>query len=446
MTNCPSSQHARRKAAELLRSIPEGNLRRVESALAGGADIDGKGSDLPPLVLAAERGYVQMVELLLRKGANLNVTGKRYVACCFNDTCKKDRIVSGTTALHVAAQRGRLEVVRLLLRRGGNPNAVDSRGWSPLHLASSMPMGDAMNMATLLLEEAGADPLLAGTCGRVAVHFAAHQGHTDLLNLLLVKAPSALNMPSLQGYTPLCCAVMGGWECAVLHLLRLGAKQTMALDKRIPCPLMAAVDLNHTGVLRILLDHGNDVVGSAGCLARAVGSAVYKGRIKILAALLGYRIGGEATRQHLARWSQDGVPVLHFAVSLRQLASVSILLAAGADETALDTNGRCASEMADLGEDTDPAAEAAILQMLERGPAFRALSWRWRAGMGSSAGDAIRVTATGPRRRVGLLGLRIFRARSKKAFVRLASRFARCACQTNLHGAAELAPVGASIS
>ena len=65
-------------ADELCRSVEEGNIRRVERALAGGADVDGVGASLdnPPVVLAAK-----MVKFLLRIGANVNAATPRDVPC-----------------------------------------------------------------------------------------------------------------------------------------------------------------------------------------------------------------------------------------------------------------------------------------------------------------------------------------------------------------------------
>ena len=77
-----------------------------------------------------------------------------------------------------------------------------------------------------------------------------------------------------------------------------------------------------------------------------------------------------------------GVPVLRIAVSIGQPATVSVLLAAGADETARSGHGgRVGGEAMDSQDGIHPATQEAIVRMLERGPAFRAVSWRWETGM-----------------------------------------------------------------
>lgn len=432
MSNRPSL-HSGRQAEEFLRFVREGITRRVKRALADGADIDGRGANLdyPPLVLAAERGLVAMVKLLLVKGADIDVAAPRDVPCgCPNDGCDTlYRVVSGTTALHTAVSHCRPDVIRLLLRSGGNPNVANSHGFTPLHTACyHAASADAMIYATILLE-AGADPLLADACGRLPLHVAARKGHTCLVDMLVLKAPTTLNEPSSQGSTPLLAAARNGRETTVLRLLRLGAKQPLDLDKKTTCPLKSAVDENHGEVLRILLDHGMDAVGGAAAIPSAMGLALVRGLAKNLHALLSHFEGDDDARRHFARRREGGIPALNYAVSTGHLATVGVLLGAGADETEADNGGWYASEMVNWEDNIDLATKAALIRMLERGPAFRAASWRWPRWAASISFP--KGAADGPisgfpgERLVGPLAVRIFRRTSKKILVRLVSRCAR---------------------
>lgn len=77
-------------------------------------------------------------------------------------------------------------------------------------------------------------------------------------------------------------------------------------------------------------------------------------------------------------------------------------------------------------DDIDPATDAAILRMLERAPAFRAESWRWRGSMCFSVrGVGCAIAASSVGRHGGSLGVKIFRPKSKNTFVRLVGRCAR---------------------
>ncbi|XP_031622770.1 serine protease persephone-like [Contarinia nasturtii] len=69
--------------------------------------------------MAAKKGYLQMVELFLKKGASVNI-----------------QTYSGETPLYLAAMAGHKDVVQLLIQRGANVNLKeDDGGWSPLHRA-----------------------------------------------------------------------------------------------------------------------------------------------------------------------------------------------------------------------------------------------------------------------------------------------------------------------
>ena len=414
MVVLPSCQQCKRKASEfhVLKCVEAGNRRRVERALANGADIDGVESNIgfPPLVLAATEGLVKMVKLLLRNGANVDAAPPRDIPHC--EECDECMAISGTTALHAAVTHHRIDVVRLLLRWGGNPNIIDSEGLSPLHRACDHDeAADAMVMATTLLE-GGADPLLGTTDGEIATHFAAGRGHTDLLDLLVLKAPSTLNRPSLDGDTPLRIAAQNGRESMVLHLLQVGAKQPRPEDTEIASPLAAAVEFDQGGVLRILMEAKQDPDRLAYGILEAVICAVVGGRAKGLDVVLGYL--EEKERASTASTH----PLLHHAVSHGRLDVVSVLLAAGADETGTDNDGRCAGE--EIEEDEiDPSTKAALLRMLERGPAYRAAAWRWAAGMSCPVGGAGGTPDLMPSgRHFGPLRVKIFRPRCKKAFGR----------------------------
>jgi len=75
-----------------------------------------------PLIAAARRGLVPVVERLLDAGADVEATGRR-----------------GRTALHDAAARGRAEAAALLLARGADVRRRDRRGRAPLD-ASNVPV------------------------------------------------------------------------------------------------------------------------------------------------------------------------------------------------------------------------------------------------------------------------------------------------------------------
>lgn len=217
----PRAHQSRREAEKMPRFIREGSMQRVKKAhlLTGGADIDCEGSylDCVRLVLAAEGGLVTMVEFLLERGTNINVAVPRHVPAAVPTTAYVPRLwlSLGQTASCTAASHRKLDVLRLLLRWGGDPTVADSRGCTPLHSACNCEVkADATKMATALLE---------AQLGWLPIHVGGQRNRNDLLDMLLLNAPSTLHGLSSQGTTPLCSAAVNGTQRMVQHLLRPGA-------------------------------------------------------------------------------------------------------------------------------------------------------------------------------------------------------------------------------
>ena len=111
-----------------------------------------------PMHHAAYHGHADVVEMLLRRGADACPRGDR-------DVSRKrgfagDRIADGgsrldalaggragvgcaTTPLHLAARSGSLDAVVVLLAGGADPTRVDARGWTPRRLAAECAMREA---------------------------------------------------------------------------------------------------------------------------------------------------------------------------------------------------------------------------------------------------------------------------------------------------------------
>lgn len=166
----------------------------------------------------------------------------------------------------------------------------------------------------------------------------------------------------------LCVAAQYGRETTVLRLLRLGAKQPDALDKNSTCPLKASVSLDENKVLRVLLDCGMDAVGNKEAIPAALGYALLNSRARFMDALPGHFDGDDDdTRRQFARQRSGGIPALHYTVSTGRFDKVSVLLAAGAVETATDGNGCCACGVIKWRGSIDPATKEALIRECSNG-------------------------------------------------------------------------------
>ena len=126
-----------------------------------------------PLVRAAELNRVEMVELLLRHGSQVE------------DAC---RYPDGETPLWAATAAGSLEACDLLLRHGADPNCTAGQGrLSPLHVAA---MRGRVEIARLLLQS-GANPNGRDRHDWTPSDWARCRGHAELAALLDVPAARA---------------------------------------------------------------------------------------------------------------------------------------------------------------------------------------------------------------------------------------------------------------
>ena len=90
-----------------------------------------------PLYYAAMGGHLEVIQLLLDHGADVNAQ-------------KEDR----WTALHLGVLFGHVQVVEVLLKRGADPHARTKKGETPFQLASSSSRNHTQIMR-LLSERTG---------------------------------------------------------------------------------------------------------------------------------------------------------------------------------------------------------------------------------------------------------------------------------------------------
>lgn len=226
----------------LLYASKEGHDDVALDLLRGGADGAAASSDgWTALHGAAEHGLHRLAEFLLLLGEPRPAV----------DVATSD----GTTPLMVAAFRGRLAVVRLLLQHGAAVNKRDGTGLTALMAAASQ--GDTDMVRHLL--SAGARPNMAMKDGNTALILSAINGNGDIPPLL-IAAGAAVNQANRAGNTPLLLASYVGNLRVVRQLLEAGADVNKT-DRKGTSPLMAVVAATDCfgEVARVLLRAGAHV-------------------------------------------------------------------------------------------------------------------------------------------------------------------------------------------
>lgn len=203
-----------------------------------------KAAEGSPLELAIRGGHVDIVKLLLSRGANPNERNPR-----------------GTGPLHWAAKAGRAELVEVLVRYGSDVNGrIGEFNHPPLcfatstevtealiangadislrdkSLSSSTPLhsiaGSGQTEAAEVLLAHGADIEVEDSFGRTPLHRATRSGRGKMVELLIAKGAN-INAKDSKGLTTLNLAIDSDWgtkldrKDAAKVLISHGAKYTI---------------------------------------------------------------------------------------------------------------------------------------------------------------------------------------------------------------------------
>ncbi|KAK3717818.1 hypothetical protein LTR37_005589 [Vermiconidia calcicola] len=189
-----------------------GHLEVAQLLIAYGADIE-EVEKQTALYRAASKGFADIVELLLREGANTGFITPTGQSALFkavqngNFHCTRLLLLygarphvgigsNGETALYQACALGQEPTVRLLLRRGARPNdwcrtyktSARTRDSVPSAFVSDGPLLVATRLGRLsiakLLLDYGAHANAKNQDGVGAIDIAAARGHVEMVNLL----------------------------------------------------------------------------------------------------------------------------------------------------------------------------------------------------------------------------------------------------------------------
>jgi ankyrin repeat protein len=144
----------------------KGDIDAVKLFLDGGMNINAANKrGQTALIRAAEYQRVEVVTMLLEKGAVVDKVGGRYAR----------------TPLMEAAGTGNCDIIKHLADKGANINAKDHESTTPIFFACMYGHADAVR----LLIELGADVnAQAAGLGRTPMSLAETNGHTEIVQIL----------------------------------------------------------------------------------------------------------------------------------------------------------------------------------------------------------------------------------------------------------------------
>jgi ankyrin repeat protein len=314
------------KHLALVSAAREGHLEVVQVLIQGGANVnavaqEGFTGKITPLMAAARAGRVEAIKALLAAKADVGSKDVEFGGG------------GGETALHYAARGGHAEAIKTLVAGGAVVNAKASGGRSPLSIAAEEKKYDAVKA----LLDAGADPnggskggssplcsaalngdlelvklliergadLRVKTAESNPLYWAASKGSVELVEVLL-KAGAPVDTSNGRGGSALDSAALRGNEPVVKILLAAGANPNSANEDGFT-PLMAALRSGKEGVVRLLLEAGADA-NAVMKDGRSVLKVVKEGKKRNLIALIEAAIKAKPTSKAPAKKAAPKAP------------------------------------------------------------------------------------------------------------------------------------------
>lgn len=253
---------------ELHQAASKGRIPEVLRLIKAGTPLDGSDEIARPLLSAVIAGHMNVIEMLVKHGASLDVKGKDEATC-----------------LGIAVSWGQEAVLRFLLKQGADIEEIcDNRGRTPISVAAAF-------------------------------------GHLSLVQLLL-KLGAKIEWKDWDKMTPLLRAVRGGHRTVVEHLVQHGAN-IECVDETGTTPLNAAVKCGNREIAQFLLDRGAQMRPDSVWNARPLAFAAFGGSEAIVQLL----IDRGADLDHQNDYQKTA---LHWAVEKGHSMVVKILIEAGA--------------------------------------------------------------------------------------------------------------------
>ncbi|XP_059221193.1 serine/threonine-protein phosphatase 6 regulatory ankyrin repeat subunit A isoform X1 [Stomoxys calcitrans] len=354
-----------RKQTPLHLAAASGQMEVCQLLLELGANIDAT-DDLgqKPIHVAAQNNYSEVAKLFLQQHPSLvNATSKDGNTCAhiaamqgsvkvIEELMKFDRsgVISArnkltdATPLQLAAEGGHADVVKALVRAGASCTEENKAGFTAVHLAAQNGHGQVLDV----LKSTNSLRITSKKLGLTPLHVAAYYGQADTVRELLTSVPATVKsetptgqslfgeLGTESGMTPLHLAAFSGNENVVRLLLNsAGVQVDAASTENGYNPLHLACFGGHMSVVGLLLSRSAELLQSTDRHGRTgLHIASMYGHFQMVEILLGQGAEINAT-------DKNGWTPLHCAAKAGHLEVVKLLCEAGASPKS-ETNYGCA--------------------------------------------------------------------------------------------------------
>ena len=298
--------------------VTEKNLEGIKAAVESGEDINAINEfdqkQQTPLLRAISYGYmdpvyVEIAKYLIEQGAEIN----------HQDS-------DGFTALHYAAKNGHIDVVKMLLNKGASINVYPDetkfyKGETPLRSACSYPNANDKNLEVVKY---------------------------------LVEKGASLEKNNLSFQSPLTDSINSKAPLTVQFLLEMGADPNVPNNNN-QTPLYLAIDKGlGTEVFKALLEAGADP-NTGSPYYTPLEMAIKNRNIELAQMLID--AGG-----NIQYADEDGNTLFHTAASINSNKNVDFLLSKGLDINARDNDGETPLHIA-----AEKGYDSVVEQMINNG-------------------------------------------------------------------------------
>ncbi|XP_009875946.1 PREDICTED: ankyrin repeat domain-containing protein 6 isoform X2 [Apaloderma vittatum] len=246
----------------LLVAAYKGQVENVVQLINKGAKVAVTKHGRTPLHLAAHKGHLHVVQVLLKAGCDLDIQDDSdqtalhraavvgntdVIATLIQEGCALDRQdKDGNTALHEACWHGFSQSAKVLVKAGANVLAKNKAGNTPLHLACQ----NSHSQSTRVLLLGGSRADLKNNAGDTCLHVAARYNHLPIIRVLL-SAFCSVHEKNQAGDTALHVAAALNHRKVVKLLLEAGADASV-VNNAGQTPLEVARQHNNPEVALLL--------------------------------------------------------------------------------------------------------------------------------------------------------------------------------------------------
>uniref|UniRef100_A0A8C3LRZ7 Ankyrin repeat domain 6 n=1 Tax=Chrysolophus pictus TaxID=9089 RepID=A0A8C3LRZ7_CHRPC len=257
----------------LLIAAYKGQVDNVVQLINKGAKVAVTKHGRTPLHLAAHKGHLHVVQILLKAGCDLDIQddgdqtalhraavvgNTDVIASLIQEGCALDRQdKDGNTALHEACWHGFSQSAKVLVKAGANVLAKNKAGNTPLHLACQ----NSHSQSTRVLLLGGSRADLKNNAGDTCLHVAARYNHLPIVRVLL-SAFCSVHEKNQAGDTALHVAAALNHRKVVKLLLEAGA-DTSVVNNAGQTPLEVARQHNNPEVALLLTKASQGSVSAA---------------------------------------------------------------------------------------------------------------------------------------------------------------------------------------